>query len=73
MNDVDECGNSPVHWSTGYGKAECLKLLIEVGADVNLSNNEGYTALMGTASNNARKSVDLLLNAGADVNLTDQN
>ena len=40
---------------------------------MNLSNNEDYTALMGTASNNAGKSVDLLLNAGADVNLTDQN
>ena len=68
VNEVDDCGNSAVHYSTRCGTAECLKLLIEVGADVNLSNNEGYTALMGTAPNKTRKSVSAGLLLKTDVN-----
>lgn len=52
------------------GKQETVKLLIEHGANVNLKNHLGKTALMGAIP--YPEIVRMLLKHGADVNLTDR-
>ena len=47
---------------------ECLSLLVESGADVNVSDENGPTALFYVASAGHYNCLDLLLKAGADVN-----
>ena len=49
----------------------CLGLLLEAGADVNMTNNEGTTALLETTALGNETSMKLLLKAGADVNRND--
>ena len=45
-----------------------MKLLIEHGADVNLKDWEGTTALMEAAAHNAADIAQVLIEYGADVN-----
>ena len=51
-----------------YGNHSVLKLLIEAGADVNLTDRSGETALMFAAENNHHHCINMLIQAGADVN-----
>jgi ankyrin repeat protein len=46
-----------------------VKLLLNVGVDLNKQNNDGYTALiLASRYNNYREMVELLLKYNADVN-----
>src|SRR5207302_1261053 len=57
----------------GMGRAECLRLLIAAGADVNVQGGPfEQTALLVAASTSSKETVRLLL-AKADVNATDCN
>jgi len=51
---------------------DVVKALIRAGADVNLTNSEGRTALMYAADNGNLESVRALLLAGAIVNQRDK-
>ena len=52
------------------GKFKCLSELVKAGADVNLKNKDGDTALILAADGNHVDCVDLLLKTGASVNAT---
>ena len=52
------------------GHHECLSLLVELGADVNLSDGKGPSALFFASCAGHAKSVKLLIEAGADVNMS---
>ena len=58
-----------------YDKAcRCIKLLVEAGADVNMTDQQGETALTAAAYNNCPPSIlKVLIEAGADVNLLNDN
>ena len=52
-------------------KADCLKPLIEAGANVNATDNHGKTPLILAAQRNDADSIRLLINSGANVSLKD--
>jgi ankyrin repeat protein len=65
VNVPDSDGASPLMHAALNTGTESMKILLEHGADPNLRNNEGATALIWAADDAAK--VKLLLAAGADV------
>ena len=59
-------GATPLMYAALYGDTESVRQLLKAGADPNLKNNAGATALMW-ALNDLEKT-KLLIDAGADVN-----
>ncbi len=55
------------------GNVGVMKLLIENGADVNMADKDGWTALMGVTVPGHLESVKLLLEHGADVRAKNHN
>ncbi len=54
------------------GETNTIRVLVECGADVNLSNENGWTALLSAASCGHMDIVKLLLSSGADANSADK-
>lgn len=52
------------------GHQEIVKILIDAGADVNATTEDGQTALMLASQNGHQEIVNILIDAGADVNAT---
>uniref|UniRef100_UPI001F45EF26 ankyrin repeat domain-containing protein n=1 Tax=Nostoc sp. CMAA1605 TaxID=2055159 RepID=UPI001F45EF26 len=73
INSVDEYGNTAVHCAVNVGNVRMIKLLAELGADLNRLNEDGETPLMraiGIYAFQAR-ALRTLIRAGADVNYRD--
>src|SRR3990167_4751640 len=64
-------GYTPLLLAAWDGLLDNVKILIEAGADINVVNNEGGSALMCSAQNGFREIVEYLLSCGADRTLTD--
>ena len=74
-------GETPLHCAVAMrsldsnaarlNQAECVRLLLEKGAEINLADQSGGTALMSAACFGCTLSVKVLLNAGADSTLRD--
>lgn len=60
-------GRTPLIEAAIHGKIECVKVLIEAGASVNLFNKYQNTALHVAAQNNRANVVTLLLENRADI------
>jgi ankyrin repeat protein len=58
-------GNTPLMYAALYGNEESVRMLLEHGANPNVSNNEGTTALMWAVD--SVEKTRLLLDAGAAV------
>jgi len=54
--------------AASVGHIEIVNMLLSSGADVNLSNNDGWTALICAAAKGYIQIAKMLLSAGADVN-----
>ena len=61
--------NTPLSTAAEFGHTNCVKLLIQKGADVNKQNAEGDTALMVASGKGHSDCVSVLIEAGADVNI----
>lgn len=59
---------APLHSAVAGNHYEIAAKLIEMGADVNAIQADGFTPLMGAAQNGNLKMVQLLLAHGADTN-----
>ena len=60
---------SPLHIAALYGQEEFCRLLISQGADINLQDSEGYTALMLAAHKGNTLCCNTLLELGANPTL----
>ncbi|KAG2427506.1 hypothetical protein HXX76_012439 [Chlamydomonas incerta] len=68
---VDENRRSALHFAAALGSAECTKLLVEAGADLDLQDKEGYTPLHMAAGYMHTSSMAALLEAGANPEIKD--
>jgi|SRR5271157_4990436 len=59
--------------ATARGNVGVMKLLIENGADVNMADKDGWTALMGATVQGHLESVKLLLEQGVELNAKNHN
>ena len=70
VNHVDREGNTALIRASILGQVDCVKKLIEYGADV---NGDGcHTALMESARHGRVNCLELLIQKGADLNLIDE-
>ena len=68
----DKHRKSAIHYCCSNSDDKCLKILIEKGADVNIQDEMGRTALWTAVSKDDRGHiVNALLNGGCLVNLRD--
>jgi hypothetical protein len=55
--------------ATSEGDTDIVELLLDRGADINLQNEKGFTALMHALINGDTEIVKLLIDRGADIDL----
>jgi ankyrin repeat protein len=67
INARGPAGSTPLMYAALYGDSDSMQLLLERGADPNIQNDAGATALMWAADDLAK--TRLLLNHGADPNI----
>ncbi len=67
VNQKNIGGATALHIASRNNSPEIIKALIENGANVNLTDNEGWTPLMRATISNSPDSVGILLDAGADA------
>lgn len=63
VNAVNDSGNTPLHWAALNGRLDCVKLLVESGADVTIINKAGHDAVFEAEINDKKEVVDWLLGA----------
>ena len=70
VNDIDciQEGYTPLIRASMYGNTEAVRLLLESGADIKLTNMLGISSFMMACSNGYIEIAELLLKHGADIN-----
>ena len=63
---------TPLLLACGERKQQCVDVLIEAKADVNLASATGITPLLTSAANSDLKTMKVLIEAKADVNATEK-
>jgi ankyrin repeat protein len=65
----DRFGKTPLHYASFCENDFAVRVLVELGADIDRQNNNGWTALITATGNRHRSCVELLLALGADVDV----
>jgi ankyrin repeat protein len=68
INEVDSCNCTALWWACTRGDTSATQLLLEHGADFNISDVEGDSPLHASIHLNGRACAIALLQYGADVN-----
>jgi hypothetical protein len=70
IHAVDNHGMTPLRWDSSSGNDVALRVLVELGAEIDRQDDDRSTALIGVSFSFYKSSiVELLLALGADVNL----
>lgn len=72
IDTQDAEGMTLLAWASIKGDEEKVSLLLKMGANPNISCNEGMSPLMYAAANNHAKIIQKLLEKGADLEQTDR-
>jgi ankyrin repeat protein len=73
VHALDNDGMTPLHWASSCGNVLRLRILVELGAEIDSQTNEGWTALIYAAVNVQSSCVELLIALGADVDVVTNN
>ena len=68
VNSKDKQGGSPLRMSAYYGHADCIELLINAGAVVDIKDNNGEAPLHYAATGGEVACIELLCRHDADIN-----
>lgn len=68
---TDVWGATPLHWAATFANIEAIKVLLNVGADVNAVCKRGKSVLHWAVRTESLACCKALLDAGADVNVLD--
>ncbi|KAF1969391.1 ankyrin repeat-containing protein YAR1 [Bimuria novae-zelandiae CBS 107.79] len=63
INAANDAGNTALHWAALNGHLECVKMLVQAGADVTMINKAGHDAVFEAEINDKGNVVDWLLGA----------
>ncbi len=69
--NVDSDGRTPLMWACLYGWMIIVIMLFSRGADVNMQDNQGVSALVLASQNGHSDVVKVLIEKGAEVNIQD--
>lgn len=72
MNQGDDHGFSPLHWSSKEGRANIVEMLIMRGSRINATNMGDDTALHLASAHGHRDIVHMLLRNKADINAVNE-
>ncbi|WAO94244.1 Hypothetical protein NCS54_01181800 [Fusarium falciforme] len=61
INELDSCGNAPIHYAAMYDNIDVLEQLILAGADTIRRDFEGWTPLMIATENGHEEAAQILL------------
>ncbi|CAD5112443.1 DgyrCDS1665 [Dimorphilus gyrociliatus] len=73
LQSKDSSMMTPLHTAALFDKPDVIEYLIQQGADVNETNQDGMTPLLLAASKKAWKAMEMLMNKKADLFCTDDN
>lgn len=66
LNTQNASGNTPLHWAALNGHLECVKILIENGADPTIQNQKGHDAVYEAELADKTEVVDWVLKEGGE-------
>ena len=70
INAAQPDGMSALFWAVYYEQEDIVRLLLDAGADTNISNRYGLTPLIQSSINGNGELISLLIDAGANPNAT---
>ena len=71
INKVNSTGLTPLLLALHGDHVDLVKALLDRGADTNIRDRSGYTALHRTSQTNKDEMMTMLINAGANIEITD--
>ncbi|KAF5552673.1 ankyrin repeat-containing protein [Fusarium mexicanum] len=67
INERDTTGSTALHWAARNGHIGTVRMLIDRGAIIDVTDNEGRTPLAGAATNGHGMIINVLLDRGAII------
>jgi ankyrin repeat protein len=67
LNELDELGNSPLHWAVMRGDLDIVELLLSKGANPNVLCSDGYTPKWSAADFGLNEIEELLTSFGGKI------
>ena len=67
----DNYGDTAFHRAAMNGHLKCVRVLLEKGVDINITNNNGLTSFHYAAGHKHLNIIEVLLESGIDMNIKD--